>query len=105
MSNHSKGLVLSNGMSGEIRVELATSDPCDETLKLKPRTLYAYMEGQSCGDYSDFVILCEKEPGAKGDRGQMWLVPIKKMKALIALTEAAIAMGEIGFEESGANHE
>ena len=103
MSELKKGQVLSNGMSGEIRVELATSDPCDETLK--PRTLYAYMDGPSCGDYSEYVILCEKAPGEKGDRGQMWLVPIKKMKALIALTEAAIAMGDIGFEESGANHE
>ena len=103
MSELKKGQVLSNGMSGEIRVELATSDPCDKTLK--PRTLYAYMDGPSCGDYTDYVILCEKEPGEKGDRGQMWLVPIKKMKALIALTEAAIAMGEIGFEESGANDE
>lgn len=103
MSELNKGHVLSNGMSGEITVELATSDPCDETLK--PRTLYAYMEGPSCGDYSEYVILCEKEPGAKGDCGQMWLVPIKKMKALIALTEAAIAMGDIGFEESGANRE
>lgn len=96
---------MNNGMNGQMTVELATSDPSDETLK--PRMLYAFMDFASCGDDGDpaEVILCEKDPGDAGDHGQMWFVPIAKLKALIALTEAANAMGDIGFGESEARHE
>lgn len=88
-----------NMTSGEIRVDLATSDPCEDGIK--PRTLFAFLDLTGAGDDdTDHIELMEREPGNPHGCGQVWIVPIARLRKVLDMIESAQAVGRLGWQQT-----